>query len=48
MLANTDIPQDQSAPIAILDSKPGIKQQECRSTLAAEAAHLGNAVETVD
>ena len=48
MLADEAILQDKSVPVAILDWKSGMTQRVCRSTLAAEAAHLANAVEIVD
>jgi len=48
LLADEAILQDKSVPVAILDWKSGMTQRVCRSTLAAEAAHLANAVEIVD
>ena len=48
MLADEGILADQLVPIAVLDWKSGITQRVCRSTLAAEASHLANAVEIVD
>ncbi|CAK0827114.1 unnamed protein product [Prorocentrum cordatum] len=36
------------APVAVLDWKSGMTQRVCRSTLAAEASHLADAVEAVD
>ena len=40
--------KDLVAPIAVLDWKSGMTHRVCRSTLAAEASHLANAVEIVD
>ena len=48
MLADEGIIEDRSVPMAVLDWKSGMTQRVCRSTLAAEASHLANAVEIVD
>ncbi len=48
ILADAAILDDEPAPMAILDWKSAMTQRVCRSTLAAEAAHLANAVEVVD
>ena len=47
MLTRADILKDQHVPIEVLDCKSSMTQHVCRSTLAAEAAHLANAVEIV-
>ena len=39
---------DETVPISVLDWKTGMTERVCRSTLAAEARHLANAVEAVD
>jgi hypothetical protein len=48
LLAAKDILDDKVAPIAVMDWKTGMTQRVCRSTLAAEASHLADAVEAVD
>jgi hypothetical protein len=48
LLTSKDILDDKVAPIAVLDWKSGMTQRVCRSTLAAEASHLADAVEAVD
>ena len=39
---------DEYASCAILDYKSAIAQRACRSTLAAEASHLADAIEATD
>ena len=48
LLTDKAILDDERVPIAVLDWKTGMTQRVCRSTLAAEASHLANAVEAVD
>ncbi|CAK0894249.1 unnamed protein product [Prorocentrum cordatum] len=49
VLRTTDgILAGHQAPVAVLDWKSGMTQRVCRSTLAAEASHLADAVEAVD
>ena len=48
MLASANILEDRPAPIAILGWKSGLARRACRSTLAAEASNLAEAVEAVD
>ena len=48
LLTDKAILDDFTVPIAVLDWKSGMTQRVCRSTLAAEASHLADAVEAVD
>ena len=48
LLTDKAILNDETVPIAVLDWKTGMTDRVCRSTLAAEASHLANAVEAVD
>ena len=48
LLTGKDILNDKTVPIAVLDWKSGMTQRVCRSTLAAEASLLAEAVEAVD
>ena len=48
ILANPDILDGAEATIATMDSRCGLTQRVCRSTLAAEASHLAEAVESGD
>ncbi|CAK0904737.1 unnamed protein product [Prorocentrum cordatum] len=48
LLTTGSILAGHQAPVAVLDWKSGMTQRVCRSTLAAEASHLADAVEAVD
>ncbi|CAK0838030.1 unnamed protein product [Prorocentrum cordatum] len=48
LLTTDGILAGHQAPVAVLDWKSGMTQRVCRSTLAAEASHLADAVEAVD
>ncbi|CAK0828997.1 unnamed protein product, partial [Prorocentrum cordatum] len=48
LLTTDGILAGHQAPVAVLDWKSGMTQRVCRSTLAAEATHLADAVEAVD
>ncbi|CAK0861813.1 unnamed protein product [Prorocentrum cordatum] len=48
LLTTDSILAGHQAPVAVLDWKSGMTQRVCRSTLAAEASHLADAVEAVD
>ncbi|CAK0891172.1 unnamed protein product [Prorocentrum cordatum] len=48
LLTTDGILAGHQAPVAVLDWKSGMAQRVCRSTSAAEASHLADAVEAVD
>ena len=48
MLADKSILENKVSAMAVLDWRSGMTQRVCRSTLAAEASHLAEAVEAVD
>ncbi|CAK0848557.1 unnamed protein product, partial [Prorocentrum cordatum] len=48
LLTTDGVLAGHQAPVAVLDWKSGMTQRVCRSTLAAEASHLADAVEAVD
>jgi hypothetical protein len=48
LLANKEILQDKKVHISFMDSRSSMTKRVCRSTLAAEASHLAEAVEAAD
>ena len=48
LIANKEIAEDQEAAVAVMDSGTSLTRRVCRSTLAAEAAHLAEGVEQAD
>eukprot|EP00973_Karenia_brevis_P029771 4107407-Karenia_brevis.AAC.1 len=47
-VADKRVLEGKEVPFAVLDYHTGLTQRVCRSTLAAEAAHLSDGAESAD